>query len=207
MHTTEIVATFIFRSDGSELFAEVYDKEASYQNLMSQFLAGVNMFSQQITGESLDGMSFGTQYYVFAEIISNIIFVAITKQNQRPDTFLMVVSRRFIKRFQLELDSWKGETTVFSQFSTILREITQTESAESIEFSPRKPLDSMVLLEYTDEARPLIKELMQNGEISLEKAILLVDNQENLEGIIESLSKDGYIGKMRKDNTITYFRK
>jgi hypothetical protein len=206
MDSSHIVALIIFRYDGAELYAEVFDPETSHNNLISQLLAGFNMLSQEISGEALDNVPLGNNYFVFSESLHKIVFVAITKKNIRPDSFLMIVSRRFIKTFRSDLKKWTGEVTKFEEFSAVLKEIIDKPRKEVVYKVPIRPLDSIALLEFEKKYHSLIKDIIKVGTVNHNEINQKYSNQFDVEEFITNLTNQGYVGKKLNNNQIEYFK-
>ncbi len=122
-----IKAFHILLKSGEPLFHRVYGKEQVDESLFSGFLGAVYNFAQELGHGDIKTVEVGDARFV-CEVSENLIFVAVVGKDddeQELKNFLGFASRAFVNRFREELKTWRGNVSIFREFTQELDHLVE----------------------------------------------------------------------------------
>jgi hypothetical protein len=122
-----IKAFHILLKSGEPLFHRVYGKEQVDESLFSGFLGAVYNFAQELGHGDIKTVEVGDARFV-CEVSENLIFVAVVGKDddeQELKNFLGFASRAFVNRFREELKTWRGNVSIFREFTQELDQLVE----------------------------------------------------------------------------------
>lgn len=110
---------YIIKRSGECLFSKSYGAKLLDEGLISGFLSALQSFVTEVSGEVIKIIRTGNIKFIYG-VAKDLIFVLATSEDEDEELAqqkITVLKEEFIKRFEKEIDNWKGDVSVFSSFN------------------------------------------------------------------------------------------
>ncbi|MHA2253189.1 MAG: hypothetical protein ACXAD7_22700 [Candidatus Kariarchaeaceae archaeon] len=204
-----LYAAYIITIDGREILSEIFQSPENVpnQSILSGLLSAFSYMSQDLTQQegaaeklSLSGLIYHIRNY------GDFMVVIVTDADNAPSKILDSIGWRFLQDYGEELDSWRGNQTIFEDFRGIIDDIVHKYIDESRSVDPSKKLDTASIYHLPKEIQATALAITTLETASIAEVAEEVQIDPTIVGeYLQTLHKDGYIGVRQKDEGLVYF--